>query len=149
MSHYAKLENMYLGAPVNRLYLPTITIAEGTAEIGITVAPTFFHAAGAIHGSVYFKLLDDACFFAVSSLVEDVFVLTTSFVTYITRPVSAGQLVAKGRVVHPGKSVLLADAIITSENGKEVARGNGAFMRSRTPLTPEIGYRMRETEDPP
>src|SRR5262245_26751423 len=108
--HFRKLENMYRSAPINRLYEPTITVGEGTAEIVIPVSPTFFHAAGALHGSVYFKVLDDACFFAVSSIVEDVFVLTTSFTTYITRPVTSGRLVARGRVVHPGRSVLLAEA---------------------------------------
>src|SRR6266508_41950 len=94
--HYRKLENMYRGAPVNRLYAPTIRVTEATAEIEIAVSETFFHAARALHGSVYFKMLDDACFFAVSSLVEDVFVLTTSFTTYMTRPVSAGRLVSRG-----------------------------------------------------
>ena len=29
----------------------------------MTVRPDFFHAAGAVHGSVYFKLLDDAAYF--------------------------------------------------------------------------------------
>jgi uncharacterized protein (TIGR00369 family) len=141
--HFRKLENMYLGAPINRLYAPTITVGEGTAEIAITVSASFFHSAGAVHGSVYFKLLDDACFFAASSEVEDVFVLTTSFTTYMTRPVTSGQLVCRGRVVHSGKSPLLAEAQVVGTDGKEVGRGNGAFMRSRIPLGPEIGYAER------
>jgi uncharacterized protein (TIGR00369 family) len=124
--HFRTLERMYLIAPINRLYQPSIAIGEGTAEIEIAVAPTFFHAAGALHGSVYFKMLDDACFFAVNSLVEDVFVLTTSFTTYFTRPVSGGRLIARGRVVHAGKSVLLAEAHVLGSDGKEVGGGNGS-----------------------
>ena len=58
----------------------------------------YFHALGAIHGSVYFKLLDDAAFFAASSIVEDVFVLTTSFTINITKPVSQGTIKAIGNV---------------------------------------------------
>jgi uncharacterized protein (TIGR00369 family) len=131
---------MYLSAPINRLYQPTIAIGEGTTEIAIPVASTFFHAAGALHGSVYFKMLDDACFFAVSSVVEDVFVLTTSFTTYMTRPVSSGRLTARGRVVHAGKGLLLAEAVLFGSDEKEVGRGNGAFMKSKIALTPEIGY---------
>jgi uncharacterized protein (TIGR00369 family) len=141
MSHTHKLEKMYLDAPINRFYRPTIAIGARTCEVSIAVSPEYFHAANSIHGSVYFKLLDDASFFAVSSIVEDVFVYTTSFVTYITRPVSAGHLTAKGRVVHEGKTLFLAEAHIEDANGKEVARGNGSFMRSRVPLGPEIGYR--------
>jgi uncharacterized protein (TIGR00369 family) len=138
--HHRKLEHMYLSAPINRLYQPTIQVGEGVAEIAIPVLPTFFHAAGALHGSVYFKMLDDACFFAVSSVVEDVFVLTTSFTTYMTRPVTAGRLTARGRVVHAGKGLLLAEAVLVGSDEKEVGRGNGAFTKSRNALTPEIGY---------
>jgi uncharacterized protein (TIGR00369 family) len=140
LAHFRRLENMYLGAPVNRLYQPTLRISEGATEVSIPVSPTFFHAAGALHGSVYFKLLDDACFFAVASLVEDVFVLTTSFTTYLTRPVTSGRLTARGRVVHAGGSLFLAEAVVTGSDDREVGRGNGAFMKSRIPLTPEIGY---------
>jgi hypothetical protein len=82
--HYRKLERLYLGAPTNAYYRPSIQIGEGRAEIEIAVRPEFMHAAKAVHGSVYFKLLDDACFFAVNSLVEDVFVLTTSFNLYLS-----------------------------------------------------------------
>src|SRR5262245_11969392 len=140
VAHFRTLERMYLIAPINRLYQPTIAIGEGTAEIEIQAAPTFFHAAGALHGSVYFKMLDDACFFAVNSLVEDVFVLTTSFTTYFTRPVTGGRLIARGRVVHAGKSVLLAEAHLEGSDGKEVGRGNGSFMKSRIPLSSLAGY---------
>jgi uncharacterized protein (TIGR00369 family) len=140
-AHARKLENMYLAAPISRLYEPTIRVSEGAAEIAIAVAPTFFHSAGALHGSVYFKMLDDACFFAVSSLVEEVFVLTTSFTTYLTRPVTCGRLTANGCVVHAGKMLYLAEAVLVGDDGGEVARGNGAFMKSRIALTAEIGYR--------
>jgi uncharacterized protein (TIGR00369 family) len=131
---------MYRGAPINRLYAPTIRVTEASAEIEIDVAEKFFHAAGSLHGSVYFKMLDDACFFAVSSLVEDVFVLTTSFTTYMTRPVSAGKLISRGQVVHRGKTVLLAESVVVGSDGKEVGRGNGAFMKSRVALSGDIGY---------
>jgi acyl-coenzyme A thioesterase PaaI-like protein len=70
----------------------------------IPVRPEFFHAAHAVHGSVYFKALDDAAFFAVNSLVTDVFVLTASYNLYLTRPVTEGALRAVGRVVHRSAS---------------------------------------------
>src|SRR5262249_30349090 len=130
-THYRKLEAMYLGAPINELYAPTIRVGPGTAEVAIAVKPSFFHAARALHGSVYFKLLDARCFSAVRSCVEDVFVLTVSFTTYITRPVIDGTLTAAGRAVHTGKSLFLAEATVTDAAGTVVARGNGSFMRSK------------------
>src|SRR6476646_9283224 len=88
--HYRKLERMYLAAPINEFFKPAIQIGRGTAEIKVTVDGRFFHAAQAAHGSVYFKSLDDAAFFAVSSLVEDNFVLTSTFNLYLLAPVSGG-----------------------------------------------------------
>ena len=90
---------MYQAAPANEYFRPAIRIDEGTAEVRLTVRPDFFHAANAVHGSVYFKLLDDATFFAASSLVDGVFVLTASFNIYFLRPISAGVMTARGTVV--------------------------------------------------
>jgi hypothetical protein len=55
--HYRRLERLYLAAPTNAYYKPTVHIAHGTAEVRIQIRPDFFHAAAAVHGSVYFKLL--------------------------------------------------------------------------------------------
>ena len=79
-------------------------------------------------------MLDDAAFFAANSIVKDVFVLTTSFTTYITRPVSSGILRAEGRVLNSNKSQIIAEAVAYDENNREVARGNGVFMRSKIKL---------------
>ena len=138
--HYRKLERMYAGAPVNAWYGPELKIAEGRAELRIPVRREFFHAAGAVHGSVYFKALDDAAFFAAASLVEDVFVLTTGFNLHMTRPVSEGELRAVGEVVHNSRRLLLAEAVLTDGEGRQLARGSGSFLRSSIPLDAELGY---------
>jgi uncharacterized protein (TIGR00369 family) len=138
--HFRKLERMYHGAPINRLYEPTIHIASGMTELRQPVKPDFFHAAHALHGSVYFKALDDAAFFAVSSLVTDVFVLTTSYNVYLTRPVTEGTLHASGRVVHRSRKLFIAEAELVDDEKRLVARGSGSFMRSTIALTPQVGY---------
>ena len=138
--HYRKLERMYAGAPVNAWYHPELVVSEGRAELRIEVRPDFFHAAGAVHGSVYFKALDDAAFFAAASLVEDVFVLTSSFHLNLTRPVSEGVLLAAGQVVHRSRRLILAEAVLTDAQGRQLARGNGSFLRSEIALSAELGY---------
>ncbi|MEH6471129.1 MAG: PaaI family thioesterase [Halopseudomonas sp.] len=132
--HYLALANMYKAAPINAFYPPTISIDEGATEIELAVKPEYFHTAGAMHGSVYFKMLDDAAFFAVNSLEFDVFVLTTSFTTYITRPISSGNVRAVGRVVNRNSSQFIAEAVLYDDNNREIARGNGIFVRSRIKL---------------
>jgi len=139
--HHKSLKKMYLSAPVNEIYNPKIQVDNGTAEIEIEVNEKYFHSAGAVHGSVYFKMLDDAAFFAVSSLEKNVFVLTTSFTTYITKPVSKGIMRAQGKVVNQNKTQFIAEAVVFDAEGNELGRGNGIFVKSKIPLGTAIGYK--------
>ena len=138
--HYRKLERMHAAAPINQWFRPQMRVGEGTAELTLTVRPEFFHAGGAVHGAVCFKMLDEACFFAVNSLVEDVFVLTVTFNIYFTRPVAAGTITAAGRVVFRSRRLFFAEAVLTDAAGQEIGRGSGSFVRSAMALTPDIGY---------
>jgi uncharacterized protein (TIGR00369 family) len=139
--HFRKLERMYASAPLNEYYRPTMHISEGQAEVTIAVRRELFHAANAVHGALYFKCLDDATFFAVNSLVDDVFVLTVSFNLYLLRPISAGEMRATGRVVYRSRQLFVAEAELVDQDGKPIGRGSGTFMRSAMPLSPEIGYK--------
>jgi len=139
--HYRKLERMYLNAPVNEYYAPEIHISEGQAQVSTPVRPDFFHAANAVHGAVYFKLLDDSSFFAANSLVEDVFVLTVSYNVYFTRPVSEGVMKANAKVVQASRRLIIAESVVVDSEEREIARGSGTFMRSMIKLTEEIGYK--------
>ena len=141
-SHYRKLERMYELAPINRFYQPTLTVGQGTAEVLIPMDPKFHHAAGAAHGSVYFKAMDDAAFFAVNSLVEDAFVLTSSFHVHLLRPIAHGSMRAEGRVVHEGKTQFIAEAVLYDAERRVIARGSGTFVKSNIKLSPEMGYQV-------
>ena len=141
IEHYKKLENMMHGAPFVQLVGVKVSIKKGEAEITLPVKKNLHHAAGAMHGALYFLSLDNAAFFAVNSLVEDVFVLTTSFTTYITRPVSEGTVKAIGRVVNQNRSQFIAESIMYDSNDKEIARATGIFVKSKIPLSEEIGYK--------
>ena len=134
-NHYSKLAHMYLVAPINKFYNPTIVIEECKAEITIAVKEEFYHAANAVHGSVYFKMLDDAAFFAVNSVVEDVFVLTGTFETKLLRPITDGNIVAKGIIISNWGNKFEAQAELFNENGKLVATGKGTFIKSKILLS--------------
>ncbi len=138
--HFTSLERMYLAAPINAFFQPTIVIAEAESTIEIDVSEKLFHSGGAVHGSVYFKMLDDAAFFAANSLEREVFVLTTSFTTYLTRPVSSGRLRSIGHVVNRNKSQFIAESVVYDSENREIGRGNGIFVRSKLPLANALGY---------
>ena len=143
--HYESLISMYAAAPINEIFRPRMTLAEGHAEIEIELHERYQHSAGGVHGSVYFKMLDDAAFFAVSTLEPELFVLTTSFTTYITRPVSSGTMRSVGKVVNKNKSQFIAEAVAYDAEGREIARGSGIFVRSGQPLARAKGYSGRDT----
>lgn len=138
--HYRKLERMYHGAAINAYFRPVATISKGRCEIVIPVRPDFHHAAGSVHGSVFFKALDDAAYFAVQSLVREYFLVTANFSLFLERPVQAGEIRAVGEVVTAGRNLFLGQAVLTDAEGRELARGSGNFMKSSARLTAEIGY---------
>ncbi len=141
-AHFRALESLYAAAPINRLFESTLEIAErGVARIRFQIDERYFHAAGAAHGTSYFKMLDDAAFYAANSLVTDRFLLTTSFNLFLTKPLKAGPVIAEGRWISGQRRVFVADARLIDSDGEEAARGTGTFMKSRIPLAGLPGYR--------
>jgi len=138
--HYRRLERLYAAAPVTQWYGASIAIGDGEAEVRFAIKPEFHHSAGAVHGSVYFRALDDAAFFAVNSRVREVFVLTVSFTVHLTRPVSTGDMRARGRVIHGGGRLFVAESTLVNDAGEVLGHGSGVFTRSAIALEPAIGY---------
>jgi uncharacterized protein (TIGR00369 family) len=140
-AHYRALESLYRHAPINGLFQSTLEIVgPGFARIRFEVEDSVHHAAGAAHGTLYFKMMDDAAFYACNSLVTDRFLLTTAFNLNFTRPLRAGAVVAEGRWASGRRRVFVAEARLIDAAGEEAARGTGTFMRSHIPLAGLPGY---------
>ena len=140
--HWRALEALYASAPINHLFQSRLEIlGEGTSRITFDVDERHHHAAGAAHGTIYFKMLDDAAFYAANTLVSDRFLLTTSFNLHFTAPLRTGQVVAYGRWVSGRRRVLVAEARLVDDEGEEIGRGTGTFMRSHIPLAGLPGYK--------
>ena len=139
--HWRALEGLYASAPVNQLFDSRLeVIEEGRARIAFEVQERHYHAAGAAHGTIYFKMLDDAAFYAANTLVTDRFLLTTSFNLHFTRPVRVGLVVAEGRWISGRRRVLVAESRLIDGDGEEIGRGTGTFQRSRISLSSLAGY---------
>ena len=144
-AHFRRLEALYRSAPVNELFESTLEIPEASHSlIKFTVGKSSFHAAGAAHGTLYFKMLDDAAFYAANSLISDRFLLTTAFNLHFTRPMRGGAARAEGRWISGRRRVLIAEARIVDAEGEECARGTGTFLRSHISLSGLAGYRASE-----
>lgn len=140
-AHHRALERLYRSAPVNALFASDLTIqGEGQARIGFDITDRVFHAAGAAHGTIYFKMLDDAAFYAANTLATDRFLLTTSFNLHFTKPVRTGRVIAEGRWISGRRRVFVAESRLVDAEGEEIGRGTGTFMRSRIALSSLPGY---------
>ena len=141
-AHLRSLESLYDSAPINRLFESRLALATaGQSRIHFTVSTSAFHAAGAAHGTLYFKMLDDAAFYAANSLVTDRFLLTTAFNLHFTRPMREGAMIAEGKWISGKRRVFVAEARIIDGDGEEYARGTGTFLRSHIALSGLDGYR--------
>lgn len=140
-AHLRALESLYRAAPINALFRSSIEIPQqGVARIRFEVDPAHFHAAGAAHGTLYFKMMDDAAFYACNSMVSDRFLLTTAFHLNFTGPLKAGPATAEGRWVSGKRRVFVGEARLIDADGEEAARGTGTFLRSHIPLAGLPGY---------
>ncbi|MEM7780465.1 MAG: PaaI family thioesterase [Pseudomonadota bacterium] len=140
-AHFRALERLYGAAPINQLFQSSLHIpSNGTSRITFTVTDTVFHAGGAAHGSAYFKMLDDAAFYAANTHCEEHFLLTTNFNVYFTKPVRSGEVIAEGKWVSGKRRVFVAESRLLDAEGDEIGRGSGTFMRSRIQLATLEGY---------
>lgn len=141
MTHFERLEDLYAKAPIHRFYEQIkLLIEEGKTTISLPIDERYFHGAMAIHGSVYFKLLDDAAYFACQSKTKDFFLLTKTFTVDLKRPVTSGILTAKGEIVQLTDELIIGRATLTNEDGKICATGSGEFRKSKISLFDLNGY---------
>ena len=139
-AHFRALESLYRSAPINRKFASEIEIGEGFARIQFDVDVDTFHAANAAHGTIYFKMMDDAAFYACNSLVTDRFLLTTAFNLLFTRPLRSGRATVEGRWASGKRRVFVGEARLIDSDGRLAASGTGTFMRSHIPLSGLPGY---------
>ena len=140
--HFDRLIRLFQSAPINKGIFKnsSIDLAEGKAEYLFKVEQSFFHGANALHGAIYFKLLDDAAYFAAATLVTDQFLVTKSYQVQFVRPVHLERLIAKGSVIEMNDLEIIAGSEIFNEQGKLVAKGEGVFVRSKKFLSELEGY---------
>lgn len=72
--------------------------------------------------------------FSPATLSSTTFVLTANFQLYFFRPIKSGSITAQGVVVSQPSRILTAEAVAFDDDGKEIARGSGQFMKTKIQL---------------
>src|SRR3954467_7912346 len=101
------------------------------AEVTLKVGPQHLNRASIPHGGVLATLLDSAAGFA-AAYAEDpekpLAVVTLSInVMFIGQAGLGDILTARGKRIGGGKSIAFAEAEITNQDGKSIARAEGVF----------------------
>lgn len=138
--HLERLLNMYKAAPCYEMFRSKMKLSKGVAEIELEIKREYLQSAGYLTGPVFFKLLDESAGFAAYTLEPDFFLVTSSFTTYITKPVTGGVLKSVGKVVNANKNQYLCESTVYNDAGSEVARGSGIFAKSTMRFTEAMGY---------
>tara|TARA_A100001011_G_scaffold400458_1_gene515150 strand:+ start:4590 stop:5027 length:438 start_codon:yes stop_codon:yes gene_type:complete len=142
-AHFKKIENGYVSAPINQIFKPAIKVGLGDCEIEIKVLKDFHHAANSLHGSIYFKMLDDAAWAASNSYVEDVFLFTYNFNIYLTKPVSKGKIKSFGKMINKTDKGFEAESFLYDDKKNQIGKGSGFFMRSKHLLKDAVGFDLK------
>ena len=108
-----------------------VSAAEGRASIELPVSNRLAQGAGVVAGGILATLADEAMAHAVLSLLADGLktVTTEMNIRYLraTDPYKGGKLVAVGRVIKPGRSIMTTDAEIHDGTGRLLATAGGSF----------------------
>ena len=139
--HLNRIINCYKSAPINQLYKPEMHLEMGKCEIEIEIKDEYFHSANSLHGSIYFKMLDDAAWAASNTYVEDVFLFTSTFTITLAKPVSSGIIKSEGTVINQTSDRFVSKSVLLDSNNIQIAKGAGVFLRSKNLLKDSIGFK--------
>lgn len=108
------------------------TVEAGSVTLAMPFSERLTQQHGFIHAGIVTMLCDTACGFAALSLMpEDAAVLTTEFKVNLLSPAKGERLVAHGRVVRPGKKLMVCLGEVFAEDAgkrKQVALMTASMM---------------------
>ena len=142
-THLKKLENLFLSANIQQLF-PGIHIEISTEATTINwpVAESHFHGGNALHGASYFKLLDDAAYFAAAAKHDTHFLVTATYSIKFLKPIHSGLITATGIVTHSSGKRCSSESRLYNEQGELLAEGSGIFVPTTTLWTSLSGYHL-------
>jgi uncharacterized protein (TIGR00369 family) len=110
-------------------------IAPGESEVSLPFRDDLTQQKGFVHGGILGMIADSACGYAAYSLMPaGSSLVTVEYKINILKP-AVGSLVARGKVVRPGRSLTVTTAEVIGEDGAHVALMQQTLMM--LPNTPD------------
>ena len=128
-----RLREAFARVPYARLLgLEFVGAERGTARFAVDVREELTRMGGILHGGAIVSLLDSAAAFAVLTLLDPgTNTVTVDFTVHFLRPVSAGRIEARARVLRRGRRVAILSVEATDQNGVLVATATTTYFIQR------------------
>ncbi len=113
----------------------------GYSIVEMNVGHEHLNPFGGIHGGAYASAIDTAAYWAAyCELEEKVGLISIDLKIDYLAPISEGLMIAKGRSIKIGKSMCLAEATATNQEGKWLAHGTSKMMVTKELQTIEDAF---------
>jgi acyl-CoA thioesterase len=122
-----KIINMQTSKFAALLGAEVIELGDGLCRLRQPGDDKLTNLYGGIHGGVTATLADIAMGVALRTIGLHPMTVELT-VNYLGTAPSSSELIAEGRIVHKGSSLILAEFLMTTTDGKIVARGRGLYM---------------------
>lgn len=134
----AVLKAINQGPYLNHLSMPVKEMGIGYSIVELKVGNEHLHPFGRIHGGVYASVIDTAAYWAVyCELDEKVGFTSIDLKIDYLASIDNGIIITKGRSIKIGKSMCLAEATATDEDGKWLVHGTSKMMITKGFMTIE------------
>lgn len=97
-----------------------ISWEKGSARIACEITKALRQQHGYAHAGVLASIADSACgYAALSTMPDDAEVMSVEFKITLMRPCSAERIVAEGRVLKTGRTLVFTEGAVTDASGSE------------------------------
>lgn len=116
--------NNYLGFKLEKF-------EEGSVVYSLKTTPSHLNVNQAVHGGVFFSLLDSVTGATIRSVTKQPIVTVNMSIHYFTPAKQGETLTATAKVIQQGNSIVTAEGIIEDSVGNILAKSIGTFKKIR------------------
>jgi uncharacterized protein (TIGR00369 family) len=122
------MRKIYESSPFNNhIGIKLEKFEEGAVVYSIKVEPHHKNVNGAVHGGVYFSILDSVMGATIRSITKQPITTINSSINFFASFKEGEKMFAAAKVVQLGKSIVTAEGEITDCNGTVLAKTIGTF----------------------
>ena len=116
-------------------------IGVGYSNVELKVGTEHLNPFGGIHGGAYASIIDTAAYWAAyCELEEGIGLISIDLKIDYLAPINDGVILSRGRSIKIGKTMCLAEATATDEDGKWLAHGTSKMMVTKGLQTIEDAF---------